>query len=95
MADIVTASGFNRPWDGVYERKKEPSHWVHTSGDYWIWRDSENWYLGASPIKYTEEALKATSPLVIETSPEGFIAPIIDPKGDYTGQFGNPNGVVS
>lgn len=80
----ITASGFDRPWDGDY-MLTFPDKWKHESGDYWIYTDGRFFYLSDSRYLYYIPRSKARIKF-----PEHF-----DPTGNYAGLGGEPNGVLS
>jgi len=88
MLQTVTASGFNRDWDGVYEYQYQEDHWKN--GDYWIYRDSWYWYIANSGYQYIGEHNVAKLAVTSVNN-----TPILDPRGSYTGTNGEPNGSVS
>ena len=82
MEDVI-ASGFNRAWDGTYLYQYQKDKW--TNGTYWIYNDSFYWYISDSEYHYGDDHIKARMAY----------ARLLNPRGNYTGFAGEPNGVVS
>lgn len=81
MSTTVIATGFDRDWDGTYVLTY-PDKW--TNGTYWLYHDSYYWYISVSQYLYGPAFSKAK---MVFTG-------LVDPKGNYDGIYGNPNGEV-
>ena len=86
MAIHICAKGFGENWDGTYEQIEFDRYAKMPDQDYWIFHDSWYWFISTSQYQYGEP--RRLAQMEFDTA-------IVDPKGDYTGIDGEPDGTVS